>query len=267
MRYWRCRRCSCLYASPRATVASLENLYASADFFEGGTPGGDHLNYFGFLADEPYLRKTAKRRLRRIGRYCPTGRMLEVASAAGFFLVEAKSAGYDVSGVELSGPLAEYSSRRWGVPVVADSIERTDLADQAYDVIASWGVMTIIQDPLALIRKFHRALKPGGIWAFNTYYYDGIWPRLVGNRWDILTVNFSQIYTRELLLQIVGREGFRLLERRRDLPYSGLMKIADKLVQNFGLGWLPAAVRTLRLERVIVPVPLPDVLTYIWRKT
>ena len=150
--------------------------------------------------------------------------------------------------------------------VLPESIEDVDLGDHAYDVIASWGVMTIIQDPIALIRKFHRALKPGGIWAFNTYYRDGMWARLTGKRWDILTVNLSQIYTRQLLLEVISREGFTLLERRRDIPYTGLMKIADKLSQTLRLTALPHLLGKLHLGDIIVRIPLPDVLTYVWRR-
>jgi hypothetical protein len=126
--------------------------------------------------------------------------------------------------------------------------------------------MTIIRDPVALIRKFHRALRPGGIWAYNTYYHDGLWPRLVRNRWDILVVNFSQIYSRRLMLEIVQREGFELLSRRRDWPYTDLMKVADKLVQNLKMTWLPGLLRRLGLDRLVIRVPLPDVYEYIWRK-
>lgn len=266
MRYYVCSSCGALYANPRATVESLRNLYASRDFFEGSEPGGDHLNYFSFIADEQFLRKTARQRIARIRRYCPTGRMLEVASAAGFFLVEARQAGYQVTGVEFSRVLAAYDEKRWSVNVIPQSVEEIDLPAQAYDIIASWGVMTIIQDPVAYIRKVHRALKPGGVWAFNTYYHDGIWPRLVDKRWDILTVNLSQIYTRRLLLDIVSREGFTLLERRRDTPYTSLIKLADKLSQTLGLRSLPRVLQRLRLGDIIVRLPLPDVLTYIWSR-
>ena len=61
---------------------------------------------------------------------------------------------------------------------MAGSIEEIELEDEAYDVIASWGVMTIIRDPKALIAKIHQALKPGGVWAFNTYDNRSLWGRM-----------------------------------------------------------------------------------------
>jgi SAM-dependent methyltransferase len=266
MSYYLCGSCGVLYANPRATVPTLKNIYASADFFEGSEPGGDHLNYHTFIGGETYLRRTARDRLSRIRRFLPAGRMLEVASAAGFFLKEAKDAGYAVTGVEISVPMARWASEKWGVPITPESVELVELEPAAYDCIASWGVMTIVQDPKAVIRKFHRALKPGGLWAFNTYYHDGLWPRIVGNRWDILVVNFSQLYSRRLIIELAEREGFELVSRRRDWPYTDLMKIADKLAQNLRMTWLPRLLARVGLSELIVRIPLPDVLEYIFRK-
>jgi Methyltransferase domain len=77
-------------------------------------------------------------------------------------LVEAKMAGFDVQGMEMSRPMAVYATDRWGVAVTAGSIEHEVLPAEASDVIASWGVLTLLQDPIAVMRRFHRALKPAG---------------------------------------------------------------------------------------------------------
>jgi hypothetical protein len=77
-------------------------------------------------------------------------------------LVEAKMAGFDVQGMEMSRPMAVYATDRWGVAVTAGSIEHEVLPAEASDVIAFWGVLTLLQDPIAVMRRFHRALKPAG---------------------------------------------------------------------------------------------------------
>jgi SAM-dependent methyltransferase len=266
MTYYVCDHCGTLYSNPKATVESLRNLYASSDFFEGGTPGGDHLNYHTFVGAESYLRPTARERVKRIARYVPRGKLLEVASAAGFFLKEAKDHGYDVRGIEFSEPMARWASEKWGVEITPESIELVDLPPQELDVIASWGVLTIVHDPVALIDKFYSALKPGGVWGFNTYYHNGLWPRIVGNRWDILTVNFSQIYTSERIVKLAEERGFRLLYRRRDTPYTDLMKIADKLSQTLGMHWLIPLFQKLGLGELIIKIPLPDVREHLFLK-
>jgi SAM-dependent methyltransferase len=266
MHYWKCRHCTALYARNPATTESLPRIFGSKDFFAAGEPGGDNIDYYDFIGGEKFLRLTARDRIRRIRKYQPAGRLLEVASAAGFFLVEAKAAGYTVEGVEISAPMAKYASERWSVPVVGRSIELMELPPDHYDVIASWGVMTILRDPVAAMDKFCRALKPGGLWAFNTYFYDGLWARLVGPRWNILGVQTSQIFSKKLLLDQVSAHGFELLSRQRDWPHTDLLKIADQLAKNTGWKWVLKVVQKTNTENLIVKIPLPDVYEYIWRK-
>jgi SAM-dependent methyltransferase len=266
MHFWLCDACDALYARNPVAESSLPSLFGSKDFYASGAPGENRIDYYDFIGGERYLRATARNRVRQIKKFRPDGKLLEVASAAGFFLVEAKDAGYDVQGVEIAAPMAQYASRRWNVPVMGESIERIDFPPETFDVVASWGVLTILRDPVATIAKFHRMLKPGGVWAFNTYYHDGLWHRLVGSRWSILAVQTSQTYSRKLLNDIVSAAGFKLLSRRRDWPYSDLLKVADHLTYNTGWTWLVPAVKKSGLKDVVVRVPVPDVYEYVWRK-
>jgi 2-polyprenyl-3-methyl-5-hydroxy-6-metoxy-1,4-benzoquinol methylase len=266
MRFHLCEACRCLYTRNPLTEVSRERLYGSRDFFAAGEPGGDNIDYYDYIGGERYLRMTARDRVARIRRYQGSGKLLEVACAAGFFLSEAKTAGFDVYGIEMSRPMAAYAIDRWGVAVTAGSIEREPLAAEAFDVIASWGVLTLLKDPIAVMRKFHRALKPGGIWAFNTYYHDGLWHKLLGSRWQHLGVAMSQVFTRQQLQELLRREGFQLLARRRDRPHTDVLKFVDHLVIVTGWKSLVGLVRRLRLEDKILRIPAPDNYEYLCRK-
>ena len=265
MHYALCSNCSTLYANPRLTRRSLENLYSSAEFFEGSE---NNLNYYSFLSGERYLRRTARGRIDRFRTLAPGRRLLEVASAAGFFLAEAKEEGFQCEGIEFSRPMANYASQRWGVPVKAGSIEDLELENDTYDVIASWGVMTIIRDPKALFSKFHRALKPGGILAFNTYSNTSIWGRLLGSRWYILVPNTSQIHNDKTLRQVVRAAGFDLVARRRDRPYASIERLVFVLATHLGDQRVPRKVfdRLHALNRIVIPVRAPDAFEYIFVK-
>ena len=211
MHYGVCTNCATLYTNPRLTVDSLRTLYDSEEFFEGGE---NNLNYYSFLSGEKYLRRTARGRIERFRPYAPGKRLLEVASAAGFFLAEAKAAGFDAEGVEFSGPMAAYAAEALG----GAGDRRLDRGDrprrrETYDVIASWGVMTILRDPKAVMAKFHRALKPGGVWAFNTYDNHSLWGRMFGSQWYILVPNTSQIHNDTTLRRLIDEAGLR--PRRR----------------------------------------------------
>jgi SAM-dependent methyltransferase len=261
VKYGQCTRCKTLYTNPRLTVDSLQRLYNSKQFFEGKQ---ENLNYYSFLSGEHYLRKTAAGRIRRFQPYAKGTKLLEVASAAGFFLAEAKAAGFDAQGVEYSEPMATYASERWGVPVRAGSIEQVDLPDETFDVIASWGVMTILRDPKAVMAKFHGALKPGGVWAFNTYDNRSLWGRMWRGNWYILVPNTSQIHHDPTLRRLIDEAGFDLVARRRDRPYASVERLIFVLLQHTPNGIKDKFFDKIHvLNKIVVPARAPDAFEYV----
>ena len=256
-----CTSCATLYQNPRMTVDSLRTIYDSEEFFEGREK---NVNYYSFLSGEEYLRRTARGRIRRFQALAPGTRLLEVASAAGFFLAEAQAAGFDAEGVEFSNPMAAYAAERWQVPVTAGSIEEVELEDEAYDVIASWGVLTILRDPRAVMAKFHAALKPGGVWAFNTYERRSLWGRLFGPKWYILVANTSQIHDGATLRRLIDEAGFDLVARRRDRPHASVERLLFVLLSHVSHGVRDGFFRRVHfLNRLVVPVRAPDAYEYV----
>jgi hypothetical protein len=72
------------------TKESLDEMY-SGDFFKGG-------EYVDYLKEEPALRRSFKRNLKLISNFCPSGRLLEIGCAYGFFLDVAKRQ-YEAQGI------------------------------------------------------------------------------------------------------------------------------------------------------------------------
>lgn len=256
-----CTTCETLYQNPRMTVDSLRTIYDSKEFFEGGE---NNVNYYSFLSGESYLRQTARGRIERFRPFTRGTKLLEVASAAGFFLAEAKEAGFDAEGVEFSNPMAAYAQERWQVPVTAGSIEEVELEKETYDVIASWGVFTILRDPRAVMAKFHAALKPGGVWAFNTYYSKSLWGRMFGPRWYILVANTSQIHNDATLRKMIDEAGFDVVARRRDRPHASVERLLFVLLSHVSHGVRDRFFSRVHfLNKLIVPVRAPDAYEYV----
>ena len=256
-----CTECETLYQNPRMTVDSLRTIYDSAEFFEGREK---NVNYYSFLSGERYLRRTARGRIERFRPHARGNKLLEVASAAGFFLAESKAAGFDTEGVEFSTPMAQYARERWQVPVTAGSIEEVELEDEKYDVIASWGVMTILRNPRAVMAKYHAALKPGGVWAFNTYYSKSLWGRLFGPRWYILVANTSQIHNDATLRKMLDEAGFDLVAKRRDRPHASVERLLFVLLSHISHGVRDKFFSKIHfLNKLVIPVAAPDTYEYV----
>ena len=261
MNYVLCNHCDTLYANPRASEKSLRNIYASENFFEGKE---DNINYYSFIEGEPYLSRTAASRLSRIEKYAQGKDLLEVACAAGFFLNQAKKRGFNASGVEFSAPMANWAAEQWDVEIIPESIELVELKESSYDVIASWGVFTILRDPKAVLQKFNRALRPGGVLALNTYYNESLWGRFWGGNWYILVLNMSQIWSKKTLIETIEDHGFKVVSVRRDMPYASMKYLLFQLAQHMpGLVKNNIFDRLDFLQKILIRIPLPDVYEYI----
>lgn len=122
-----------------------------------------------YYEDEPNLRMMARRRLGVIhdlfGSDLRGKFLLEIGSAAGFFLDEAKKLELSTKGYELSGREVDYSVSKLGLDVSASSIlnvNENTYADSV-DILCAFFVIEHILDIEALWQKMNAWIKPGGI--------------------------------------------------------------------------------------------------------
>src|SRR5262249_4957277 len=87
--------------------------YYTEDYFSGQHADG----YGDYIGSEPVLRREFAHTVDVIRRYRPSGRLIELGCAYGFFLQEAKKF-FDVAGIELAADAAAHA-RRKGLDVVA----------------------------------------------------------------------------------------------------------------------------------------------------
>jgi SAM-dependent methyltransferase len=100
------------------------------------------------------------------------GRLLDVGCAYGFFLHEMQSRGWQVEGVEISGTGKQYVQNTWGINVYPEPLENLDIPENSFDVITLFYLIEHVGDPLELLNKVNRILKPGGLillrWPHST---------------------------------------------------------------------------------------------------
>lgn len=80
---------------------------------------------------------------------------------SGSFLRAALAAGFEVMGCDLSDPLARRVQAAAGVPVHAGDL--AGLPEGVFDVVCMHHVLEHVRDPMALLHKAYKRLKPGGL--------------------------------------------------------------------------------------------------------
>jgi SAM-dependent methyltransferase len=156
----RCDRCGLMRTNPRPTRRSIRRFYPE-DY-------------------RPYL-ETARENSSRIRsflrRICdpldtaipavPRGRLLEIGSASGNYLLQMQRQGWHVTGIEVDPASAQRAADRTGAQVLRDDTWITGLDNAQFDLICAWMVFEHLHDPTEAFERCFDWLKPGGWLAFS----------------------------------------------------------------------------------------------------
>lgn len=248
LQFVKCSGCGLVYQNPRLTREALVKYFSSSTFIHDGQSGErsleDQLGYFDYFAWDASYKKTARYRLERIARWKKApARLLEIGTATGSFLDEARKAGYTVRGVDVSMTFADIARKNYGVEIDSGFIEEFPLPEGAYDVICAFGGVSCWMDPVKAFRNIKRALKPNGILVMNYPDIESPVPRLLGDRYPEFNHASLTIFSNGTMRECMKRVGFRpvLVETERQSATFGRVvtylksRAGVNLVKRLGL--------------------------------
>lgn len=196
LQVYRCGACTLQYAEEAPSDSALPAL-DDAHYFNGAPSG-----YPDYLRDESVHRRRARGYLKAVAR-CrrPPGRLLDVGCATGFFLDEARSAGWDVRGSEVSAWAAAHARERLHLDVEVGPFPGRQLAGEHFDVVTFFNVIEQLPDPRAAERALRDMVAPEGVVAIETWDADALIVRLLGLRWHQYRPRETPIYLNRRSLQ------------------------------------------------------------------
>ena len=181
---YKCRKCNSLF---RKFFFPISTDYSSKYFIE------DYKNQYGktYEEDEENLKALAKSRLETIKNIKPTGKILDLGSAMGFFLKEASLNGYETEGIEISEYAANYCVKNLNLNVYNVSLLDFEYKENEYDIITAWYVLEHICDFEKLLKNILFSLKDDGIFAFAMPNGNGISGRFNKNYFKIVPTDHA----------------------------------------------------------------------------
>jgi len=173
----RCGACNLHYYPWEPAEDDIDRLYGETYFMDGGD------GYPDYVADEAAHRKQARRYLRRLRRVgVQTGSLLDVGCAAGFFLDEARRAGWDVIGCDVSAYACRHAERL-GLDVLRATFAAAPLPARFFDVVTMFNTFEHLPRPREVVARVESLLRPGGVFVFETWDRDALVARLLRQRW------------------------------------------------------------------------------------
>lgn len=244
--------CGHWFTSTRPSEEELRQMYASPEYFRGGSKHGYSQ---GYEAQASTLRMGFRRLLNQMIRHGITGEsLLEVGCGYGFFLAEARKVFGKVVGMEMSHEAARRAVVESGAPVAIGGIE--DAPRGPFDVVAAWEVLEHVTNPIGFLVEAKRRLVPGG-WAIVSVPNAGSLARKVmGSAWPSWKpAEHVSHFTEESLRMAFGRAGFVQIKR---IPFLHAYPL------GFTLGKIFESPMPRWLDRI--PVFLPTLLVMAGRK-
>ena len=151
-----CKECGLIYENPRVAEEEVLKLITS---------DGVTVEHWKTVWHDSKIR-LFQNNLKRIERYSPQGRLLDVGCGYGTFLKIAKLHHWQVEGVEISTSASKYAEEELGIRVL-NSLHDPRLADNYFDVITMWEVLNQMYNPSGELREAKRVLRPGGLLALR----------------------------------------------------------------------------------------------------
>lgn len=255
LQFVKCSNCGLVYQNPRLTREALDKYFSSSTFINDGKSGEqsleNQLGYFDYFAWDASYQKTARYRLERIARFKNApARLLEIGTATGSFLEEARKAGYAVRGVDVSRTFAEIARKEYGVEIDTGFIEEFPLPEDTYDVVCAFGGVSCWVDPVKGFVNIKRALKRDGILVMNHPNIESTVPRLLRDRYPEFNHASLTIFSNRTMRECMNRVGFRPVLVETERQSASLGRVVTYLKSRMGVN----LVKRLGLMDVSIPL-------------
>jgi SAM-dependent methyltransferase len=241
----RCLNCRVEFLFPQPNDAALSAIYSGGYFI-----GSDNQADSDRVAQ--LKRATASLYLRCIQPFIRVAapRILEIGCGSGDFLLEAKSRGFQVEGLEFSPHAAATANDRLGISAVTvGSPDSTELPRDRYDLIVGFDVIEHVRDPTHTIHRLHSALSADGVLALVTPSLDSWSRRLLRNYWMEYKTEHLTYFSKRSLRLLLTKYGFKSI---MFFPNYKILSI-DYISRHFERYPVPVISPLLRLLRRSLP--------------
>lgn len=157
----KCVGCGLVLLSPRPDATGVARWYQQEYFTAAGGVGmgAEYLtNAEGGIrhGTEAFFQFARRVRIRR-------QKLLEIGGGGGAFLIQARNAGAEVAGLEISSFAAERLREKYGIDVRVGRVEAAPFEAASFDIVTFTDVIEHVLSPTDFLTGIRRLLKPGGL--------------------------------------------------------------------------------------------------------
>lgn len=204
-----CDECGFLYTNPRPPADAIGQYYESSTYISHHDGAKDLMSSVYNKVRDFTTQQKIKLLERAVGK---KGKLLDVGSGAGFFLSQAKAAGWQVAGTEPNAQARTVGRGRAGEDIY-ETIEDTFFTDKKYDAITMWHVLEHVHRLNETMAWLHEHLDAKGklfIAVPNPDSADAIAFKTNWAAYDVPRHLYH--FTKKAMRQLAAKHGFKVEE-------------------------------------------------------
>lgn len=187
-----------------------------------------------YIKDEEGRRKTFRQILKNIKCLNPGMKnLLDMGCGPGFFLAEAKKAGLDTWGLEISSESIKFAKEKLGLThFFYNEKELEEATSRSFDAITAFDFIEHALDPRETFLKARAKLNQGGIFTFTVPMIDSLTARFLGKKWHAIIPSHLNYFTFKSLDNIYQPLGYSLVSKRWHKRYLSLSYLLKRLFKK-----------------------------------
>lgn len=219
----RCQNCSLIVAKEAYEYVNAGALY-NRDYFFG-------FEYRDYIAEEERFTRGFEARLKVIRKLKPSGKLLEIGCAYGFFL-KAASRYFDTSGIDISEDATTYARQTLKASVVCADFLKHSFSKGSYDIVCMWDTIEHLKRPDLYLGKIAKLLRPGGLLCLTTGNIDQFVPRIQREKWRLIHPPTHLYYfSFKSLEKLLGNYGLTVISE----TYPGSWRSVLHILHGLGM--------------------------------
>jgi Glycosyltransferases involved in cell wall biogenesis len=168
-----------------------------------------------YVDEEEGRRLSARSILEMLKKFKKRGRLLDVGCATGFLLDEARIAGWEVSGVELSEWAVGYAKNKFHIDTIFHGVlKNARYPDNYFDAIIMKDSIEHLTDPKGALVEMRRILKSDGIICVNTPNINSLTGRILKAKWWGVKQSHLYYFSRKTLCEMLESAGFNAIKAK-----------------------------------------------------
>lgn len=154
----KCDNCALIYIANRPSSQEVIDLYGHEQA---------HISSQSHITTSHFRYLHSRHTLERIQKYKPAGKILEIGAGGGFFLQQARQAGFEPYALELNPTQANFI-RQNGIPCEQQPLSGASFGQTKFDIIYHNDVISHFHDPQSVFATMYEKLNQNGIMVFET---------------------------------------------------------------------------------------------------